>query len=258
MPESTCVSCGTLFLKRRIDSHYCTKACRRRAFDRARSQQPERKAHDSGLRGWRIIRCAWCDHEHRTRSWATSLCCSHQCATNYRNRDATCPVVRPLSTPLTYAVCEWCGASFVTHAKRRVHCLKVDPRRWRSSAIGYGTCQRCSKTFVRFRSQVGAFCSERCTRATRKRNRKHIERTTSRKGERITLKALGDRDGWRCHLCHKRVTSTPGQANLSPSIDHLIPVSQQGTHTWDNVALAHRICNSRRGTQGIAQLRLIA
>lgn len=28
-----------------------------------------------------------------------------------------------------------------------------------------------------------------------------------------------------------------------PSIDHIIPVSHGGTHTWDNVELAHRYCN---------------
>ena len=32
--------------------------------------------------------------------------------------------------------------------------------------------------------------------------------------------------------------------NSYPSIDHIIPVSRGGTHTWDNVQLAHRYCNS--------------
>jgi 5-methylcytosine-specific restriction endonuclease McrA len=30
-----------------------------------------------------------------------------------------------------------------------------------------------------------------------------------------------------------------------------------GTHTWDNVALAHRSCNLKRGAGGVAQLRLV-
>lgn len=29
-----------------------------------------------------------------------------------------------------------------------------------------------------------------------------------------------------------------------PSIDHVIPISKGGTHTWDNVRLAHHHCNS--------------
>lgn len=32
--------------------------------------------------------------------------------------------------------------------------------------------------------------------------------------------------------------------NRYPSIDHIRPVSKGGTHTWDNVQLVHRGCNS--------------
>lgn len=32
-----------------------------------------------------------------------------------------------------------------------------------------------------------------------------------------------------------------------PSIDHVIPVSKGGLHSWENVKLAHRKCNTRKG-----------
>ena len=32
-----------------------------------------------------------------------------------------------------------------------------------------------------------------------------------------------------------------------PSIDHTVPVSKGGTHTWDNVQLAHFYCNRVKG-----------
>ena len=32
--------------------------------------------------------------------------------------------------------------------------------------------------------------------------------------------------------------------NWYPSIDHVIPVSKGGRHSWDNVKLAHRLCNT--------------
>jgi 5-methylcytosine-specific restriction endonuclease McrA len=44
---------------------------------------------------------------------------------------------------------------------------------------------------------------------------------------------------------------------LDPEIDHLVPVSAGGSHTWDNVALAHRRCNYERREVGPAQLRLL-
>jgi predicted nucleic acid-binding Zn ribbon protein len=77
-------------------------------------------------------------------------------------------------------------------------------------------------------------------------------------GDDIDLRDLARRDGWRCHLCGKRVLKAVGQLHpKSPTADHLIPIAAGGTHTWDNVALAHRDCNMRRSDRGNAQLRLV-
>lgn len=32
--------------------------------------------------------------------------------------------------------------------------------------------------------------------------------------------------------------------DMYPSIDHVIPLARGGQHSWNNVRLAHRICNS--------------
>lgn len=32
-----------------------------------------------------------------------------------------------------------------------------------------------------------------------------------------------------------------------PNVEHVIPISKGGTHTWDNVKLAHRKCNWEKG-----------
>lgn len=65
----------------------------------------------------------------------------------------------------------------------------------------------------------------------------------------ITLKKLIARDGLTCAICG-------GECDLNdhswsnytgamyPSIDHIIPLSKGGTHTWDNVQVTHMICNS--------------
>jgi 5-methylcytosine-specific restriction endonuclease McrA len=69
---------------------------------------------------------------------------------------------------------------------------------------------------------------------------------------------LGDRDGWRCHLCRKRV-----RRNLlwphpqSGSRDHLIPVSKGGSNDPANLAFAHLKCNVDRQTGGNVQLLLV-
>lgn len=56
----------------------------------------------------------------------------------------------------------------------------------------------------------------------------------------INITGLIDRDNGICQICHKPCLE-------SPSIDHIKPVSKGGTHTWDNVQLAHLSCNIRKG-----------
>ncbi len=46
-----------------------------------------------------------------------------------------------------------------------------------------------------------------------------------------------------CTLCHRWVQ--PRRA----SIDHIIPLSKGGTHTWPNVQLVHLVCNLRKGNR---------
>ena len=68
----------------------------------------------------------------------------------------------------------------------------------------------------------------------------------------ITLKKLIKRDGLRCAICGEMCD--PDDRSWSeysgptyPSIDHIIPMSKGGGHTWDNVQVAHIICNSEKG-----------
>lgn len=68
----------------------------------------------------------------------------------------------------------------------------------------------------------------------------------------ITLKKLYVRDKGICQICGL-VCFYPGnpESVLYPSIDHIIPLGndplKRGGHTWKNVQLAHRICNSHKG-----------
>ena len=53
-----------------------------------------------------------------------------------------------------------------------------------------------------------------------------------------------ERDQWVCQLCNKNVDSTLKYPNpLSSSLDHIIPISRNGTHERKNTQLAHLICN---------------
>ena len=67
----------------------------------------------------------------------------------------------------------------------------------------------------------------------------------------VTLKRLIRRDGLRCGICGKMCDPndhswTDYFGAMSPTIDHIIPMSKGGGHTWDNVQVAHAICNSKK------------
>lgn len=59
-----------------------------------------------------------------------------------------------------------------------------------------------------------------------------------------------ERDIWLCGLC-----STPVDPDctwpdpMSPSLDHVKPLSLGGTHTYENVQLAHLTCNVSKGNR---------
>ena len=59
-------------------------------------------------------------------------------------------------------------------------------------------------------------------------------------GEEITLKKLYIRDKGICGICGKPVPSK----QASP--DHIKPLGKGGTHTWDNIQLAHVSCNKSK------------
>lgn len=70
----------------------------------------------------------------------------------------------------------------------------------------------------------------------------------------ITVEALYEASKGICKICggicdlndYRYVGDTFVAGDNYPSIDHIIPLSKGGSHTWANVQLAHRICNSHK------------
>ncbi|MYV99577.1 HNH endonuclease [Streptomyces sp. SID3343] len=60
----------------------------------------------------------------------------------------------------------------------------------------------------------------------------------------LTRRALFARDGGRCVYCGSAATS----------VDHVVPRSRGGQHTWDNVVSACRRCNHVKSDRYISEL----
>jgi 5-methylcytosine-specific restriction endonuclease McrA len=56
-----------------------------------------------------------------------------------------------------------------------------------------------------------------------------------------------ERDQWCCYLCGLPVDRAASAFDpLSPTVDHVIPLSQQGEHSRANTRCAHFGCNSAK------------
>ena len=120
---------------------------------------------------------------------------------------------------LSISVCEYCGNYFLNNGKRK-------------------------------------YCSTRCAERKHEniKSRKRIERASynGKIDYSITLPKLIKRDNNICYLCGKECNSNDYTykenifiaGNYYPSIDHIKPIAKGGKHSWDNVKLAHRLCNS--------------
>lgn len=110
-------------------------------------------------------------------------------------------------------------------------------------------CPQCGELYYASKSRT-VYCSNVCYKKAfaqyinrNKDFRKRVSRTEESKS--ITLKALYKRDNGMCWLCGKPCDYTlDSNDNYYPSIDHVIPIAKGGKDKWDNVRLAHRICNS--------------
>jgi len=134
-------------------------------------------------------------------------------------------------------------------------------------------CERCGSDFTpKLRGPANAakarFCSVACANGgipggdPYRNQRKMATRKARRLAafvEVVDPLTLFTRDGWRCHICGKRVRQNlPGNHPAGPTIDHLIPLSQGGDHSYANTALAHRRCNVANGVRAVGdQLALV-
>ncbi len=123
--------------------------------------------------------------------------------------------------------------------------------------LGGEHCRGCDRRFMPPYSAGGGsrrkFCTETCARGYW-----HGYQADLRRGAMVVPKAMisiqviGDRDGWKCHICRKHVH------RKDAARDHLIPISHGGDSHPANLAIAHRWCNSKRYDGRMpAQLRLV-
>lgn len=165
--------------------------------------------------------------------------------------------------------CVKCGARKLVYSFDNIagctDCVK-ERMRERKEQSRYKECAVCGAVFKPIRS-TAKYCCERCSRKAKEARRidkvRERRRTNKRLREAratnngkvdysITLSKLIERDNHICKLCGREVNESDYvydgdtfiAGNDYPSIDHIKPLSKGGLHQWNNVQLAHRLCNS--------------
>lgn len=105
----------------------------------------------------------------------------------------------------------------------------------------------------------GKYCSQKCAGAVNnaRTKDKRVKLISAGMRDPITLERVFEKENGVCYLCGKPCDYedyvTRGEVfiagNNYPSIEHIIPISKGGTHTWDNVRLAHRLCNTLKSNK---------
>lgn len=116
-------------------------------------------------------------------------------------------------------------------------------------------CKYCGKYYSHTNNNY-RYCSKECN-IKYYNHLKHIHKDerikhakVNGKYEDITLARLYKRDKGFCYICGKHLVLNDEYNRLeAPTIEHVIPICKGGTNTWDNVKLACRNCNNKKGTK---------
>jgi 5-methylcytosine-specific restriction endonuclease McrA len=242
-----CVSCLKSFsyeVSRGKDRKYCTTGCI------PKSPKPS-------------IVCSVADCVRLIRSGNSPYCETHY----YRVRRTGSIDVKPRA--VKEASCSYCGA--ITNGAK--HCGAKCSARELRSVPRYRTCLVCEGTYDSLTvSRRSVTCSGACRKQRTKvlavehyrremqtevgRDR-HRRAEYKRKAAKVTAYVqdvdrgvVMDAGEWLCHLCGD---SIPKQAEwpdpLFGTVDHVVPLSKGGEHSYANCKPAHLSCNCKKGNR---------
>jgi 5-methylcytosine-specific restriction endonuclease McrA len=121
-------------------------------------------------------------------------------------------------------------------------------------------CVVCGREFHPiYASKDRTFCSSECMNKDhqqRKRILKRIRRARIRDRyiEYVDIDKLLETQNNICPLCGKIIGRDTSYPNIySPSIDHILPLSRGGQHSYYNCQAVHFTCNSRKGARIVGE-----
>ena len=192
------------------------------------------------------VRCTKCGTEYRWGFWS-------------RDADEPCPHCREQQRNVERIACE----RKLERKQYEREQQRIAAREWRLSVPRI--CVECGEPFYS-EYEGAAYCSDKCRkrashhRAVKRgstggyRKRMRIVRTKATYDPSVTLNAVYKRFKGKCCACGCKVYRSKEYRPDQATLDHIIALANNGTHTWDNVQLLCSDCNSKK--RDIGQMRL--
>lgn len=163
--------------------------------------------------------------------------------------------------------CEICGKIFLSKQSKASFCYKkcvaLHRRNLAEQKRVYSVCKKCGKKFFRPKNRPfvdsNTFCSRECAGVgeiglgkTKKRksagSHYHRAKFYGSDFEFFNPFDVFERDNWICQICGK---STPkknrgSKLHNAPQLDHIVPISKGGPHTYSNTQCLCRDCNLKK------------
>lgn len=251
--ESICAMCGKTFRYNAATTprKYCDE-CKPSAYQRMRrSAGIASYRRRTGLKPWTSV-CCVCGKEFVTARENRVTCGDPDCVAENRRRNNT---RRCNEKGQNMPMEEWRALTAARKAENEKRRQEQHDERMRTAV-----CVICGNEF-RTMSKSKSTCSSECSKEKARRKSREYGRLRDRKlhgdavvDNDITLEGLYERDGGVCYICGEKCDwedrkidgryFTAGK--LYPSIDHVVPLARGGKNAWNNVRLAHRVCNSKK------------
>ena len=251
-----CEHCKTEMHTPRAGKRFCSKTCLYRHRDASAMTREQYREHCKANRKYSFT-CVNCGADAYRKLSASNASkgyenkfCSMACRTDMRARvRRECEFLRGLSLRIKVARIKVANrlpairslvASLSGIAKRREYAQR--PCKVCGESVGYARlgmprtycsreCQKQSPSYV-------------ASRKATKYKRKALKRGANG-GESINPIAVFASAGWKCQICSKptpqRLRGTTHKR--APELDHIVPISKGGKHTWANTQCACRECN---------------
>lgn len=234
-----CACCGKPYIAHHPKGKYCSRKCKDVSYKRSIGQ-------DSRLEPYQR-QCLVCGKEFETFN-PSKVTCSDECSKEHRKE------VEKRHWKKHY---EHTWEEYVEiqkeKARQTAEIKKIEKAWYNAIHTVERECIICGTLFYCLDKQNKKTCSLECSK--RYGNIRHDKRIPKDQiiDKDINLERLFRRDEGKCWICggqcdydDKSISQSgheyPGATY--PTIDHVVPVSRGGLHSWENVRLAHWKCNT--------------